>query len=141
MRTSLQLCNEHLTKLYRAIASGDIETVTDVEHELTPSQLCVACAYTYKAQGKVKQVLSAFLKHEGYLIPEKSEPGGFAGIKFWGLRLGLFGLFFGLYYVLGAFVKIYTFISTTFTLGSFGVVGVFILSMATFVFVEYQFLE
>ncbi len=42
-----KFCNDHLLDLYRAIKLGDIEKTTEIEHELSPEEECVAFVHIY----------------------------------------------------------------------------------------------
>ncbi|MBI4099407.1 hypothetical protein HY440_00195 [Candidatus Microgenomates bacterium] len=63
-----KFCQNHLIDLYEAIKHDDAGEVESVEHELSKSEECVACAYAFKARGEAKEVLVEFLKEEGFQL-------------------------------------------------------------------------
>lgn len=61
-----RLCQNHLAQFYEAVKRGDLKVVERIEHELTPAEECVACAYLFKAKGATKKELERFLIKEGF---------------------------------------------------------------------------
>lgn len=63
-----KFCENHLTALYEAIKEGSIADIERLEHELTRSEECVACAYALKAEGEAKKVLLDYLRGQGFKV-------------------------------------------------------------------------
>lgn len=138
----LSLCNEHLTQLYAAIERGDIQRVRHLTHVLTTTEECVACAYALKAHGQVQVELKRFLKNEGFAVEVPAAAGVIASVSFFLVRLIVLAVLFMAIMFFGSLFK--SFLGQTragFQFGSFGWVGIFLLTLASFVFVEYEFFE
>jgi hypothetical protein len=81
-----KFCEDHLTELYEAIKAGKIAETKKIEHELSKSEECVACAYALKAKGEVKTVLLEYLKNEGFTVETPGKVRSFSSFWPWGLR-------------------------------------------------------
>jgi len=104
-----KFCENHLGELYEAIKAGRIGEIEKIEHELSPSEECVACAYALKAHGLAKEVLFEYLRSEGLAIEGSGKKGTrvLATFGFWALRLLVpFGGFLGSLLVLGNFMSL-----------------------------------
>ncbi len=138
----LQLCNQHLTELFAAIQRGDVAGIYKLEHTLTKEEECVACAYALRAKGVARQALDTFLEQEGYLVSSPQTPTIIGELRFWLLRLGLLSGLTALFVSLGRQFKQILFASRgTVFLGAFGVIGAFILAIATFLVIDAWLLE
>lgn len=89
-----KFCENHLAELYEAVKAGEISKIEKIEHELTPSEECVACAYVLKAKGGAKKVLLEYLRSEGLSIESSQNTGLFSGLLFWIIKFGIFSIFF-----------------------------------------------
>ena len=63
-----KFCGNHLIELYEAIKAGRIAEIEQLEHELSKTEECVACAYAFKARGEAKTILLDFLRSEGFRV-------------------------------------------------------------------------
>ncbi len=142
MKTYYNLCNEHLIDLYHAIAQGDVERTYEIEHELSTEEECVACAYALKAHGNVRKTLTHFLQEEGFLISDPQSQTIGDELKFWFIRCMILTFLFLAYINLGMFAKTYLIASKTIvTLGMFGIIGAFIMTLSSFLMIEQWILE
>lgn len=132
----LKLCNEHLLGLYRAIERGDVSSVYRIEHTLTYDEECVACAYSLRSSGAVKEVLDTFLRQEGFSLTSADDTSFWGMVGFWSARMAVLTGLFGLFLTAAKLVKVYLVSFPYATLGSFGIVGVFVLSLSSFVLLE-----
>lgn len=138
----LQLCAEHLQSLFRALERGDVGAVYQIEHQLTPEEECVACAYALRAHGKVRQVLDMFLQQEGYMVAAPQNMTQVAEIRYWLVRIGLLTGLILLATRLGVLVKAWVTTNRMGDeLGAFGWVGAFIFGIAMFVIIDSWLLE
>lgn len=136
-KVALELCNDHLKSLFRAIERGDAKSVYEIEHKLTHEEECVACAYAYKARGAVREVLDVFLQQEGFLISEPMHLSTWQEVKYWTVRIGLLLALGSIFVKLGVTTKSYLFASAPFySLGSFGLIGVIMATISTYVLLE-----
>jgi hypothetical protein len=141
-RIRLDLCNLHLQELFRAIERGDVRAVEHIEHVLTPQEECVACTYSLRANGEVKQVLDSFLQQEGYLGRKASNTGVIDELVEWGIKIALFAMLFFCISMLGTLVKTKLYQSTaTVSLGSFGITSVIILALSIYILMDQWFFE
>ena len=76
-----KFCENHLVELYEAIKADKIGEIKRIEHELSPSEECVACAYAFKAKGEAREVLGEYLRSEGFAV--ESSPNESIGSTFW----------------------------------------------------------
>lgn len=136
---TMSLCNNHLTKLFNAIETGDSRTIYQIEHELTPDEECIACTYVWRAHGHAKKELEQYLKNEGF--------GNFTDtvnlkekVSFWLTRLGLFLLLFAGFWGVGMVLKTFLFQNQA-NLSAFGLFGTIILTSASFMLVEFWLWE
>lgn len=139
-KVSLELCNKHLQGLFRAIEKGDLKTVYQIEHRLTRDEECVACAYAFRAHGAVKEVLDTFLEQEGFVASTDKKTLR-AEITHAIARLGILVAMFLFFLHTGSYFKTAIVGGYTAQLGSFGLLGAFLLSISTFVFVDEWVLE
>ena len=143
MRTliSLKLCNDHLIHLYQALQRNDVSKVYEIEHYLTHTEECVACSYVLHTQGSARDVLENFLEQQGIeILPKKLT--FFAELKFWLGRIILFGVVFYLLYQGGLVLKRFFFESPNISnLGIFGFLGVFVISLSFYMFIEYRVID
>lgn len=65
---SPKICSSHLALLYEYLKSNDVAGVEKVEHELTGSEECVACAYVIGSRGEAKEALVGFLTGQGFSL-------------------------------------------------------------------------
>lgn len=138
---SLQLCNDHLIKLFRAIERGDVDTIYRIEHQLSPTEECIACAYSLRAHGLAKEVLDTFLHEEGYIGTNVAATQG-EEIRYWLTRVMMLGGLFFLFLLLSSFVKSWiTDNPFTLSLSAFSIVGLFMISIASYIFLEFRILE
>jgi hypothetical protein len=130
-------CNNHLLYLFEALKSGDVQSVYKIEHELTPTEECVACAYALKVPGEPSKALINFLRQEGFAIANKKRYPMAQEIGYWMTRLVVFGGFFAVFLWLARLTK-YLLLSPdqAQTVHSFGIIGAFILAVAAFVFFD-----
>lgn len=139
-KVSLELCNQHLQSLFRAIEKGDLKSVYKLEHTLTRDEECVACSYALRAHGAVKEVLDTFLQEEGFVsVGSKKTLRGeltYAVVRL-GMLVGLFLLFLNT----GSYFKTAIVGARTVELGAFGLLGAFLLTVSAFVFVDEWVLE
>lgn len=136
-KVALELCNDHLKSLFHAIERGDVKSVYEIEHKLTHEEECVACAYAYKAKGAVREVLDIFLQQEGFLISEPSHLSTWQEVKYWSVRIGLLVGLGVIFVKLGLTAKSYFFVRVPFySLGSFGLIGVIMATISTYVILE-----
>lgn len=139
---SLLLCAEHLQALFRALERGDVDAVYQIEHKLTPEEECVACAYSLRAHGKVRQVLDAFLQKEGYLVAAPQNLTYGEEIRYWLVRIGLLTGLILLITRFGVAIKSWLTANRMGSeLGAFGWVGAVISGMALFILVDSWLLE
>ncbi len=61
----IPVCSDHLPKLWEALKENNIQDLKKIEHELTPSEKCVACAYLLKTDGPVKNAFYDYLHKSG----------------------------------------------------------------------------
>ncbi len=142
LSVKLKLCNEHLQALFRALERGDVASVYQIEHELTPEEECVACAYALRAHGAVRQVLDTFLRKEGFLVASPAQVGIGAEISYWLVRIGLLTGLILLLTRVGTNLKMWLTASRTGAeLGSFGWVGAILAGISFFVMIDSWFLE
>ena len=71
MMKKIPSCQNHLKDLYEALKSSNVKEVEKIEHQLSPSEECVACSYIFKARGEAKEAFAKFLNEKGFV--------GFAG--------------------------------------------------------------
>ena len=133
---NLKLCNIHLLGLYQAIERGDISSVYKIENKLTYDEECVACAYALRATGAVKQVLDSFLKHEGFALNSAADTTFWGMVGFWSARIAIILGLFGLFVTAVKMVKIYLLSFPFASIGAFGLVGAFVLTLSSFVLLE-----
>jgi hypothetical protein len=82
-----KFCENHLTELYEAIKAGKIAETKKIEHELSKSEECVACAYALKARGEVKTVLLEYLKNEGLSVETPGKVRSLSNFWLLGFRI------------------------------------------------------
>lgn len=78
MKFKVKVCDGHLPQFYEALKSGDLMAVKKIEHELSPYEECVACAYLLKSKGEAREEAEEFLAKEGlltYVADNYSEKG------------------------------------------------------------------
>jgi len=89
-----KFCENHLGQLYEAIKTGNIADIEKIEHELSPIEECVACAYALKARGEAREVLIEYLKSQGITVEFGAKSGILESLWFWSTRLLLFLVIF-----------------------------------------------
>lgn len=93
----LKVCRNHLSELFNAMEQGNIQLIKELEHELTPQEECVACAYGLKASLQGKNELENFLKKEGFTVDIKVQSSFISQVFYWMFRAVLFfALFAGI---------------------------------------------
>lgn len=97
-----KFCENHLADLYDAIKNNNIEEAQKVEHELTVQEECVACAYTFKAKGEVRNELLSFLKTEGFEVEARQKVSVLDHFYYWFVRTAFFAC---IYLVLYAAIR------------------------------------
>lgn len=119
-----KFCRNHLTELYEALRVGDIVEIEKIEHQLSPAEECVACAYAFRAKGTAREVLLAYLQSEGFAVSGKEKSGVLVSLRFWGIRLSLLLIIF-----LPVFAILQKFIPAIFSLifASLASISVFVL--------------
>ena len=95
-----KFCESHLAELYEAIKEGRIGDIERIEHELSKSEECVACAYALKAEGEAKTALLTYLKSEGFRVEMPQGYGSLFYIWIWGLVILTAGALFVLLLIL-----------------------------------------
>jgi len=141
-KLSVQVCNHHLQELYAAIEQNDLNSIYALEHTLTQAEECVVCAYALKAKGEVRTALDLFLRQQGFDIDTHPDETVLSEVEFWVTRIAVLVLLFLGFSFLAAHFKSYiNNANFTFAISSFGWVGIFLITLATFVLVEYEFLE
>ncbi len=141
MSTKLPLCKNHLTLLYEAIERGDIRQAYQLEHELTYTQVCVACAYSLKAKGDLRLMLDHYLKKQGFEIDPPQEDNIWVELRFWTIRLTILALMFFIYFSAAVTFKGLILNSKSVALGGMAIGGVFLGAIASFVLFEEWVLE
>lgn len=141
-KVSLELCGEHLQALFRALERGDVDLVYQLEHELTPEEECVACAYALRAHGRVREVLDTFLQKEGFMVATPLHLNLVQEVWYWVLRIGILTGFIVIASKVGIFFKAAILESRSgVELGSFGMVGALMVGIALFVMIDSWLLE
>lgn len=101
-KEKVRVCENHLTAFYEAIQAGDIALMDRLEHELTPAEECVACAYLLKTQGSVHDALASYLSVQGFAVGEGNRSSTASTLGFWLLRgCMLFGIFTVVLFLVG----------------------------------------
>lgn len=72
-KRKINLCQNHLPEFFKAIKAGDVSRVEALEHQLTPEEECVACAFVFKTKGTVRDALESFLNKEGFEVEKKEK--------------------------------------------------------------------
>lgn len=104
-KKKIKVCKNHLTQLFEALKTGDLNVAQKIEHELSPTEECIACTYLLKADVKTNDVMRNALRSHGYNVPDV-EAGGFSvNMLFWTLRLMLLSATFLLTLIVEALVK------------------------------------
>lgn len=124
-----KFCQNHLSALYEAIKEGSVSDIEKIEHELTRSEECVACAYALKAQGEAKEELLKYLASEGFGQGDFKKKTFFDHLWFWTSRLVIMLAFFGATLII---LKIYTNLLPA-------VVIAFLVSILAFIFIDQLF--
>ena len=115
-----KFCENHLSQLYEAIKAGDIADIEKIEHELSPIEECVACAYALKARGTAREILMDYLKTEGFAVDVPKKIGFLSLIWFWGIRIILVLLvFFPLFFIFQRFTPPFFSFIIAFTIAIF----------------------
>lgn len=135
----VQICNNHLADFYDAIKSGDLKRIDILEHELTNSEKCVACAYVFKTRGTVREALETFLNGEGLEVAiEQSENSSISEVKYWGRMAFIFSaVLFGVYYSVMFIKKNVFHILISFGIIEYTIIG--ILTIIIFVYIDDRF--
>lgn len=92
-KKQVRICENHLSELYEALHSRDverIERIERIERVLSPSEQCVACAYVFKTQGTAREALEHYLKQEGFSIDSVYNKTFSDHLAYWSLRIILF---------------------------------------------------
>ncbi len=146
-RTAMKLCENHLTLLFEAIKSNDVENVEKIEHTLTPQEECVACAYLLKAGEPVASALSRFLKQEGFHVVVPSKQTRLEHLLLWLLRISLFASSILIALGIESIAKQILFQQYSFgppSVSSFGIIemiGIGILSLLIFLTIDDRFID
>src|SRR3990167_8148658 len=85
-----KFCEDHLVELYEVIKADKIGEIKKIEHELLPSEECVACAYAFKARGEAKEVLGEYLRSEGFAVESSPNESILSTFWFWAVRVFIF---------------------------------------------------
>src|SRR3989338_6566952 len=80
-----KFCENHLVELYEAIKADEIGEIKKIEHELSPSEECVACAYAFKAKGEAREVLGEYLRSEGFAVESSTNESILSAFWFWAI--------------------------------------------------------
>lgn len=95
-----KFCENHLSQLYEAIKAGDILNIEKIEHELSPIEECVACAYALKAKGTARQILLEYLESQGFKVETAKRVNFLSSALFWMIRLVIFLLIFSSVFII-----------------------------------------
>ncbi|MBI3486046.1 hypothetical protein HY025_03840 [Candidatus Daviesbacteria bacterium] len=79
----ISVCQNHLPALYEALKNGNLLEAEKIEHELTPSERCVACAYIFKTNISIKAAFEDFLNKNHLSKINSSKQTGFFQLTFW----------------------------------------------------------
>ncbi len=104
--------------------------------------MCSFCAYLLKAKGNVRFTLAHFLNSEGFRVTVPEAITVSHEFKFWTTRLIIIGGLFYMYFNGAVLTKTFMVLSkTVVTLGMFGYMGVFLLTVVSFLLIEQWVLE
>jgi hypothetical protein len=139
-KKQVSVCENHLTAFYEAIQTGDLALMGSLEHQLTESEKCVACAYLFKTKGTVREALEAYLSGEGFSINvEEKKEGENAYWRFWGKRLLIFSFILLTDWLLAGVIRFFILGGKEFSLFSFGIIElslVGLISLVVFLFLD-----
>ncbi len=134
--TKIQACHNHLLLLFQALKKGDVRSIYKIEHELTPTEECVACAYALKAKGEVRDTLYEFLESQGLLVGSVRK--NYSEAEYWLFRILVFAGVFIMVVLVALFFRLLLFgQGPALNFSSFGWFGTFILSLGIFTLLEY----
>ena len=85
-----KFCEDHLVELYEVIKADKIGEIKKIEHGLSPSEECVACAYALRAKGEAKEVLGEYFKSEGFAVESLPKESILSAFWFWAVRVFMF---------------------------------------------------
>lgn len=135
-RKKIKACKNHLTELYDALKARNLRLVEEIEHKLTPSEECVACAYVFKTKGAIRDSLEDFLNSHGFEVSSRRKNNYF---EFWAFRIFIwFTIFITVFLIKRAIWSLF-FTKSFFIAGSidiFEFILVFAVSIVIFLFVE-----
>lgn len=142
-KKKVNICENHLPEFFDAIKEGNLNLIKQLEHELTPSEECVACAYVFKTNGTVREALVDYLSKDGFEVESRVSNSKVKDLTYWGIKMAVFlVVFLGIYLIENAIRK--------FILGgNFFVLNlniaeyllIMILSVVVFLLIDDRFLE
>ncbi len=134
------ICKNHLSDFYEAVKAGNLVVMDKIEHELTESEKCVACAYVFKTKGTVRESLEDFLSGEGMDVDEAGQHVKRGELFYWGSKILVF-LVVCFVVIFGAvFIKETVFHKNpSFSIIELTIIG--LVALIAFLFVDDRFLD
>lgn len=146
-KIKVKICDSHLAALFEAIKKNDTFGVESIEHVLTTSEECVACAYLLKADEPVASILGRFLQQEGFLVAVPAHETILTHVFFWLFRISLFASSILVAFGIEAIVRQIVFGAYGFgwpsltSLGVIEMIAVGVISLLIFLIIDDKFID
>ena len=142
-KKKVNICQNHLGEFFEAIKEGNLSLVEKLEHNLTPSEECVACAYVFKTNGTVREALANYLNKDGFEIETQFETSKARDLVFWGVKIAVFcAVFAGVYLTENAVRKLIiggNFVALNLSIAEY--LLIMVVSVVLFLVLDDRFLE
>ncbi len=142
----ITICENHLPELFEALKRGDLQEIKEIEHELSPQELCVACTYTYRVKGTTKEFFEQLLQEKSSLAGSEMVIHKLHtdGIAFWILRISiLLTIVAGIFFVVSLIKQFFNinFYQNGFSFSILEITLIYIISLIIFLWIDDTFFD